>query len=147
VAAKRHVSFELRRSRHRGGRGRTRLLMVVAPIVLTSCATSSMTKIITSKEGILAARKDNGLSIAVKGRVAVVSWATAWPRILRYLVVGATMTELPAQLAGMSHTEKGLGLYPADFHLRPSTSLPLFFAASDSPCQSKTIPRHLIGYC
>jgi hypothetical protein len=79
--------------------------MVVAPIVLMSCTTSSMTNTTTSSEGILAALSEGGRGIDRQ------VWVRIWIPLLsssEWLVacqlalanpLNVTMTELPAHAA------------------------------------------------
>lgn len=74
---------------------RTRLLMVVAPIVLISCTTSSTTKMTTSSDGIVGSWECGGLdnrSTGIskrQGDVAVIACVCCrWSRLLWKAVEG-----------------------------------------------------------
>jgi hypothetical protein len=55
------------------------LLMVAAPIVLTSCTTSSMTKMTTSRDDILAPERNDAVQRMEDGRqVDVAGIAVRW---------------------------------------------------------------------
>lgn len=85
------------RAQSGGGVSHTKLLIVAAPRVLTSCTTSSITKTTTSSDGMLAdqrnAGRDRRLRRIVRGML--LSWPSCLGR--RSLENGRTrMTELPA---------------------------------------------------